>query len=183
MRLQYFWCVKVVVNENGEKEVSLSGREEYHRPRDTSRSRREYNTSSRWFDAKEEAEIFYAKEAIPKIIAPPPQQAESPLSQYKLLSVQQVMKVLNVGRTTAHDMAKSKEITPVYLHGGNIIRFHPKEIEDYIFYKEIASSPFELRPKDKEELFRRLDERHESLKCSLENIFSKSKKGGVPCKK
>jgi len=94
--------------------------------------------------------------------------------QERLLSVNEVAKVLSVSQRTVHDMAQKGDI-PVHRIRGSI-RFNPADVDDYIFFSKNTPSLMNIRPSDKEALIKRFDERNEEAKAYLESFFKRRKK-------
>ena len=161
-----FWRVKTVSHEDG-KEVFLSEKAYEEKPKDRHISKQDKDVSIRYFESKEEAELFYNHNKESK---PAAKKKNSPVLEIRLLTFYQVAKILGVSHDSVNRMAKTNQI----LHhkvGGGCYRFDPSDVEHYLFLSKHADEFLKLNPKSIEELFQRMDNRHQQEKKYIEKLF------------
>jgi excisionase family DNA binding protein len=131
-------------------------------------SKQEKESSRNWFDTKEEADAFYEQIRQER-------QAVKPVQRIRMLSADEVAATLGICDKTVYKMAERNEI-PSHRIGGSV-KFHPDDVDDYIFLSKYAPSNMQIRPSDKNELFQRMDERFDQWKVCLEGLIKRNQKG------
>jgi excisionase family DNA binding protein len=87
-----------------------------------------------------------------------------------------VAKILGISERTVYTMAENNEPPPHRIR--SCLRFHPDDIDDYIFFSKFAlpDGQFKVRPADKDALLKRIDERNEQEKSFVLKLLEGKQK-------